>query len=66
MNLLIAGAGGILCKQLINLYLEAGHTVRALVLRESELAGFTHPALTLRAGDVTRPDQLAGGRGRDG
>lgn len=60
MNVLIAGAGGILGQKLVERHLARGDNVAALVLRSAELRGLTHPRLTVREGDVTRPDRIRG------
>ena len=67
MNVLIAGAG-ILGRNLIDLYLKRGDTVRALAYSQKEFQGLPalshaegeHPSLNTVACDVTRPETLAG------
>jgi len=59
MNVLIAGAG-ILGRNLINLYLERGDTIRALAFSQRELQGLENSNLSTLACDVTRPETLAG------
>ncbi len=60
MNVLIAGAGGILGRKLVERYLERGDRVAALVLNVEELRGLAHDRLAVRAADVTRPETLRG------
>ena len=60
MNLLIAGAGGILGRELVRRALARGDRVAALVLRKGELRVIEHPRLRIIEADVTKPDQLAG------
>ncbi len=60
MNLLIAGAGGVLGRELVRQALARGDHVAALVLRKGELRVIEHPRLRLIEADVTRPEQLAG------
>ncbi len=60
MNLLIAGAGGILGRELVRQGLARGDRVTAVVLDRRELQGIDHPHLAVREADVTRPDQLDG------
>lgn len=60
MNLLIAGAGGVLGRELVRQALARGDHVGALVLRGGELRVIEHPRLRIIEADVTRPEQLAG------
>lgn len=60
MNLLIAGAGGVLGRELVRQALARGDHVAALVLRKGELRVIEHPRLRIIEADVTRPEQLAG------
>ncbi len=60
MNLLIAGAGGVLGRELVRQALARGDRVEALVLRKGELRVVEHPRLRIIEADVTRPEQLAG------
>ena len=60
MNLLIAGAGGALGRELVRQALERGDSVAALVLNRRELQGIEHPRLQILEADVTRPRQLEG------
>ena len=60
MNLLIAGAGGVLGRELVRQALARGDLVAALVLRQDELRGLEHPRLRILEADVTKPAQLAG------
>lgn len=60
MNLLIAGAGGVLGRELVRQALARGDHVAALVLRKGELRVIEHPRLRLIEADVTKPEQLAG------
>lgn len=60
MNVLIAGAGGILGRKLVERHLERGDNVTAHVLRAGELQGLEHPRLTVREGDVTQPARIRG------
>lgn len=60
MNLLIAGAGGILGRELVRQALARGDHVAALVLRRDELRGIEHPRLRILEADVTKPAPLAG------
>ena len=60
MNLLIAGAGGVLGRELVRQALAHGDHVGALVLRKGELRVIEHPRLRLIEADVTRPEQLVG------
>ena len=66
MNLLIAGAGGVLGRELVRQALARGDQVGALVLRGGELRIVEHPRLRIIEADVTQPDQIQGiGRGFD-
>ena len=60
MNLLIAGAGGVLGRELVREALARGDHVGALVLRKGELRVIEHPRLRIIEADVTKPEQLAG------
>ena len=60
MNLLIAGAGGVLGRELVRQALARGDSVAALVLRREELQGIEHPRLRTLEADVTKPAQLVG------
>ena len=60
MNLLIAGAGGVLGRELVRQSLDRGDHVAALVLRRDELRGLEHPRLRILEADVTNPAPLAG------
>ncbi len=60
MNLLIAGAGGVLGRELVRQALARGDHVGALVLRRGELRVIEHPRLRIIEADVTRPAQLEG------
>ena len=60
MNLLIAGAGGILGRELVRQSLARGDLVAALVLRQDELRGIEHPRLRILEADVMKPALLAG------
>ncbi len=60
MNLLIAGAGGVLGRELVRQALTRGDHVAALVLRKGELRVIEHPRLRIIEADVTRPEQLDG------
>ena len=60
MNLLIAGAGGVLGRELVRQALSRGDHVAALVLRKGELRVIEHPRLRIIEADVTQPAQLAG------
>lgn len=60
MNLLIAGAGGVLGRELVRQALARGDHVAALLLRKGELRVIEHPRLRLIEADVMKPDQLAG------
>ncbi len=60
MNILIAGAGGILGRELVRQALARGDEVAALVLNRRELQGMEHPQLKVLEADVTKPAQLEG------
>ena len=60
MHIFIAGAGGQLGKQLIELFLRKDFHVTAMGYSRQEFAGLTHPCLSIVACDVTKPEQLAG------
>ena len=60
MNLLIAGAGGVLGRELVRQALARGDHVAALVLRKGELRVIEHPRLRIIEADVTKSAQLAG------
>jgi len=60
MNLLIAGAGGILGRELVRQALDRGDHVSALVLRKGELRTIEHAHLRIIEADVMRPEQLTG------
>ena len=60
MKMLIAGAGGLLGRELVRLSLARGDDVRAVVLSRRELDGFEHPQLDIREANVTRPETLRG------
>ena len=60
MNLLIAGAGGVLGRELVRQALARGDHVAALVLRKGELRVIEHPRLRIIEADVVKPEQLAG------
>lgn len=60
MNILIAGAGGVLGHQLVRQCLARGDRVAALVLRSGEMRVIEHPHLRIIEADVTKPDQLNG------
>ena len=60
MNLLIAGAGGVLGRELVRQALARGDHVAALVLRKGELRVIEHPRLRIVEADVTKSEQLAG------
>lgn len=60
MNILIAGAGGILGRELVRQALARGDYVAALVLREEELQGINDPHLRIIAADVMQPDRISG------
>jgi len=60
MKLLIAGAGGILGRELVRQSLDRGDDVSALVLNRRELDGMEHPRLRILEADVTKPSQLEG------
>lgn len=60
MNLLIAGAGGVLGRELVRQALSRGDHVAALVLRKGELRVIEHPRLRIIEADVTKLEQLVG------
>ena len=60
MNLLIAGAGGVLGRELVRQALDRGDHVAALALRRGELRIIEHPRLRIIEADVTRPEELEG------
>ena len=60
MNLLIAGAGGVLGRELVRQALARGDHVAALVLRKGELRVIEHPHLRIIEADVMKPDQIKG------
>jgi uncharacterized protein YbjT (DUF2867 family) len=60
VNLLIAGAGGVLGRELVRQALFRGDHVAALVLRSGEMRVIEHPRLRIIEADVTKPEQLAG------
>lgn len=60
MNLLVAGAGGVLGRELVRQALARGDHVAALVLRKGELRVIEHPRLRIIEADVVKPEQLAG------
>ncbi len=60
MRILIAGAGGVLGKHLVNAFLARGHHVLAAAFSEREFAGMAHERLTTRACDVKNPEQIRG------
>ena len=60
MNLLIAGAGGVLGRELVRQALARGDHVAALVLRKGELRVIEHPHLRIIEADVMKPEQLTG------
>lgn len=60
MNILIAGAGGVLGRELVRQALSRGDHVAALALRKGELRVIEHPRLRIIEADVTKPAQLAG------
>ena len=60
MNILIAGAGGVLGRELVRQSLARGDHVAALVLRKGELRVIEHPRLRIVEADVTQPAQLDG------
>ncbi len=60
MNLLVAGAGGVLGRELVRQALARGDRVAALVLRKGELRVIEHPRLRIIEADVTKPEQIAG------
>jgi uncharacterized protein YbjT (DUF2867 family) len=60
MTRLIAGAGGVLGRELVRQALTRGDHVVALVLRKGELRVIEHPHLRIIEADVTKPEQLHG------
>ena len=60
MNVLIAGAGGVLGRELVRQALSRGDHVAALALRKGELRVIEHPRLRIIEADVTKPEQLSG------
>ena len=60
MNVLVAGAGGVLGRELVRQALARGDHVAALVLRKGELRVIEHPRLRIIEADVVKPEQLAG------
>lgn len=60
MNILIAGAGGVLGRELVRQALSRGDHVAALALRKGELRVIEHPRLRIIEADVTKPEQLTG------
>ncbi len=60
MNVLIAGAGGILGTNLVKRYLEKGDNVTAMVLKAAEMRGLQHKNLKIIEANVTRPETIAG------
>jgi uncharacterized protein YbjT (DUF2867 family) len=60
VNILIAGAGGVLGHELVRKCLARGDYVAALVLRSGEMRVIEHPCLRIIEADVTRPEQLTG------
>ena len=60
MNLLIAGAGGVLGRELVRQALARGDHVGALVLRGGEVRVIEHPHLRIIEADVTKPEQING------
>jgi uncharacterized protein YbjT (DUF2867 family) len=60
MNVFIAGAGGLLGKALIRLYLGRGDAVTALVLRRKELPPELAARIKIVEVDVRKPDRLQG------
>lgn len=61
MNVLIAGGGGLLGRELIKAFLNNGDRVKAYALREEEFAGLPpHPQLVTGSCDLTRPETLDG------
>ena len=60
MNLLIAGAGGVLGRELVRQALARGDHVGALVLRGAEVRIIEHHRLRIIEADVTKPEQIAG------
>ena len=60
MNVLIAGAGGVLGRELVRQALARGDHVGALVLRGGEVRVIEHPHLRIIEADVTKPEQING------
>ena len=60
MNILIAGAGGVLGRELVRQALSRGDHVVALALRKGELRVVEHPRLRIVEADVMKAEQLAG------
>lgn len=60
MNVLIAGAGGVLGRELVRQALARGDHVGALVLRKGELRVIEHPHLRIIEADVMKPGQIQG------
>lgn len=60
MNILIAGAGGVLGRELVRQALARGDHVAALALRKGELRVIEHPRLRIIEADVMKPDQIQG------
>ena len=60
MNILIAGAGGVLGRELVRQALSRGDHVVAVVLRKGELRVIEHPRLRIVEADVMKAAQLAG------
>lgn len=59
MHVMVAGAG-VLGRELIHVLLAEEHEVTAIALNAREFSGLSHPRLTCRAVDVTRPESLRG------
>jgi putative NADH-flavin reductase len=59
MKVAIIGASGFIGSAILNEALERGHTVTAIV-RHPDKITTKHPQLTIKQGDVTDADQLAG------
>jgi uncharacterized protein YbjT (DUF2867 family) len=59
-RVLLAGAGGVLGKSLIQVYLARGAEVSAFGYSPREFDGIQHPRLKTFGRDVTKPDQLKG------
>lgn len=58
MNVLIAGASGMLGKALIRLYMNRGDTITALVLRRDEIPPELATDIRIVEADVRKPEQL--------